>query len=197
MNVLMFGVFILYCCKDIVNGRSICKRIFGLTVRENNDQNNVPKLSKLMIRNLFTFLWPIELILILTSKQRKKLGDRLVNTDVFILKNKKTIVGIILSLISIFTFFICILFFGVIQMIKNDESYKIATDYIKNSAEVRNKVGDEITFGQFPMGGIEFKNGYGTSELTIKVKGNKDTISVHIVLKKKPKSNWIIERVDF
>jgi hypothetical protein len=93
-------------------------------------------------------------------------------------------------------FFICILLFGVIQIIKNDESYKIAADYIKNSTEVSNIVGDEITLGYFPMGGIQYKNGYGTSELTIKVKGRKDKISVHIVLQKKPKSNWIIERVD-
>jgi hypothetical protein len=68
MNALMFGAYILYCCKDIINGRSIGKRIFGLAVRVDNDNNNVPKISKLIIRNLFTFLWPIELILILVSK---------------------------------------------------------------------------------------------------------------------------------
>ncbi|WP_197035410.1 RDD family protein [Paenibacillus sp. UNC451MF] len=197
INVLIFGAFILYCYKDIVNGRSIGKRIFGLAVREENDNNNVPKASKLIIRNLFTFLWPIDLILILASKRKKKIGDRLVNTDVFMLNNRKTILGITLSLVSIFIYFICILFFGVLQIIKQDESYKIATEYIKNSTEIRNLVGNEITFGYFPMGSIQYKNGQGTSELTIKVMGSKDTISVHVVQQKTSKSNWIIEKVDF
>jgi hypothetical protein len=195
MIVMMLTAFILYCCKDIVNGRSIGKRIFGLAVRDDN--NNVPTFSKLIIRNLFTFLWPVELILIVASKQKKKIGDRLVNTDVFLVKNNKGIVGIILSIVSLFGFFICILIFGIIQIIKQDESYKVATEYIKTSSDVRNIVGNEISFGYFPMGGIQYENGYGTSELTIKVKGSKDSISVHIVLQKRPDSNWIIESVDF
>lgn len=195
MFVLMVTVFIFYCCKDIVNGRSIGKRLFGLAVQHHN--NKVPKVSSLIIRNLFTFLWPVELILILISPQKKKIGDRIVNTDVYLVKNNKGLVGMIITIISIFILFICIFIFVILQIIKQDESYKVATDYIKTNPDVRKIVGNEITFGYFPMGGIQYENGYGSSELTINVKGSKDTISVHIVLHKEPDSNWIIDSVDF
>jgi uncharacterized RDD family membrane protein YckC len=79
--VCMVGAFVLYTCKDIINGRSIGKRIFGLAVRDDNF--NLPIKSKLILRNIFTFLWPVELVFILISKQKKKIGDQLVHTDVF------------------------------------------------------------------------------------------------------------------
>ncbi|MGM0884047.1 MAG: RDD family protein [Bacillota bacterium] len=195
MIVLMVAAFILYCCKDIINGRSIGKRFFGLAVRD--DKHNVPKVSKLIIRNLLTFLWPVELILILASQPKKKIGDRLVNTDVILVKNNKGILGMIISIISIVIFFICIFIFGILQIIKQDDSYKVATDFIKANPDIRKIVGNEISFGYFPMGGIQYENGYGISDLTIEVKGEKEKISVYIVLEKKPDSNWVIESVDY
>ncbi|WP_239616837.1 RDD family protein [Cohnella mopanensis] len=195
MIMCMVAAFILYCCKDIINGRSLGKRMFGLAVRDDNF--NIPKISKLILRNIFTFLWPVELLLILVSKQKRKIGDRLVHTDVYLVNNNKGIIGVIISITSVILVFICILIMGIIQIIKQSDSYKVATNYIKLSPEIKEIVGNDITFGYFPMGGIQYENGYGNSELTIKLKGNKDTISVHIVLKKNPNSNWIIEDVDY
>ena len=189
--IICISIFGLYCCKDIINGRSIGKRAFGLAVRDDNF--NVPKISKLIIRNIFTFIWPVELVLILASKQKQKMGDRLVHTDVFMVKKNNNILGMIVSIISVVITFICILILGIIQMIKNDDSYRVATNYIMTSSEIREVVGDDISFGCFPMGSIQYANGYGNSEFTIKVKGNKETISVHVVLTKNPNSNWVIE----
>jgi len=193
--LLIVCAFVLYGCKDIVNGRSIGKRFFGLAVRDNNQE--LPSTSKLIIRNLFTFLWPIELIAILISKQKRKIGDRLVNTDVYSVKNNKNILGIALSIASIVVFFVCIMFFGILQIIKQDESYLVATDFIKSSSEIKEKVGNEITFGYSPSGAINYENGYGNSDLTIKVKGEKGTTSVHIILSKEPNRDWEIESIDY
>ncbi|WP_158602136.1 RDD family protein [Cohnella endophytica] len=195
MIILLAAAFILYCSKDIINGRSIGKRVFGLAVRDDN--NNVPKASKLFIRNLFTFLWPVELIVILVSQQKKKIGDRLVHTNVIVIRKNKGILGIILSISSIAIFFICIILFGVLQIMKQSDSYKVATDYIQSSSDIREIVGNEIKFGYFPMGSIQYENGYGKSDLTMKVKGKNKTISVHILLDKKPGSDWFIESVDY
>jgi hypothetical protein len=115
----------------------------------------------------------------------------------FLVNRNKGIIGIIISIISVIIFFIFILIMGIIQIIKQSDSYKVATNYIKASPEIIEIVGKDITFGYFPMGGIQYENGYGNSELTIKVKGNKDTISVHIVLMKNPNSKWVIENVDY
>jgi len=191
---LLVFAFVLYCCKDIVNGRSIGKRFFGLAVQDINQ--NVPSTSKLIIRNLFTFLWPIEIIAILTSKQKKKIGDHLVNTDVYLINNKK-LLGIAMSIASVAVFFFCILFFGIMQIIKQDDSYLFATDFIKSSPEIQNLIGNNISFGYFPSGSIKYVNGYGNADLIITVRGDKGTKSVHIILSRGPNRNWEIEKIDY
>ncbi|MFX3636722.1 MAG: cytochrome c oxidase assembly factor Coa1 family protein [Candidatus Pristimantibacillus sp.] len=198
MKVVLYSAYMLNCCKDIIGGRSIGKRLFGLAVRDN--KNNVPSIWRLMTRNLLSFLWPVELIMILASRQKKKIGDRLVHTDVYLVAKNRGIAGIIvfiISMLSLFVLLIGVFIVGIMQIIKQDASYKLATDYIKANPEIREIVGEEMTFGRFSSGSISYENGFGTSELTIKVKGSKDTLSVHIVSHKELGSSWIIEDVDY
>ncbi|RUS45836.1 cytochrome c oxidase assembly factor Coa1 family protein [Cohnella sp. AR92] len=193
--ILMVGAFVLYCCKDVINGRSIGKRIFGLGVRD--DSYQVPKAWKLIARNLTTFMWPIELISVLASQQKKKLGDRMAGTNVYMIKQNKGKVGAVISILLLVVVFAGSLFFGIIQLMKQSGSYKAATHYLKANSELKELVGDDISFGYFPMGSIEYSNGYGNSELTIKVKGSKDSLSVHVILHKDPNSEWSVDRVRY
>jgi uncharacterized RDD family membrane protein YckC len=73
----MFG-FALYFCKDIINGRSIAKRILKLQVVDNSTGQPASPL-KCFVRNLFCVLWPIEVIIALTNPERR-LGDRVAGT---------------------------------------------------------------------------------------------------------------------
>jgi uncharacterized RDD family membrane protein YckC len=73
----MFG-FALYFCKDIINGRSIAKRILKLQVVDNSTGQPASPL-KCFVRNLFCILWPIEVIVALTNPERR-LGDRIAGT---------------------------------------------------------------------------------------------------------------------
>lgn len=192
---LLVVAYVLYCCKDIVNGRSIGKRFFGIAVR--NDNNNPPSIGKLVLRNLFTFIWPMEILFILVSKQKRKLGDHLSKSDVYLIKANKSIVGIIFLIASIIAIFICIMIFGILQIIKSDSSYKFATQYIKSNPKIKQIVGNDITIGYFPSGGVHYENGYGSSDFRIKVMGNYKTIFVHISLTKEPNSNWTVNNIKY
>ena len=73
----MFG-FALYFCKDIINGRSIAKRILKLQVVDNSTGQPASPL-KCFVRNLLCVLWPLEVIVAMTNTERR-LGDRIAGT---------------------------------------------------------------------------------------------------------------------
>jgi uncharacterized RDD family membrane protein YckC len=75
--VAVFG-FALYFCKDIINGRSIAKRILGLQV-VNNASGKAASPFRCFLRNITCVLWPIEGIVALVNTSRR-LGDRIAGT---------------------------------------------------------------------------------------------------------------------
>jgi len=77
----MFG-FALYFCKDIINGRSIAKRILKLQVVDNSIGQPASPI-KCFVRNLLCVLWPIEVIVAMTNTERR-LGDRIAGTKLVV-----------------------------------------------------------------------------------------------------------------
>lgn len=73
----IFG-FALYFCKDIINGRSIAKRILKLQVVDNNT-GQVATPWQCFVRNIFCILWPIEAIIAFSNTSRR-LGDKVAGT---------------------------------------------------------------------------------------------------------------------
>lgn len=82
---LVFVLFVLsypvlFVVRDVLfKGRSVAKRIFKLRVID-NETNELPKKQKLIIRNLFFFIYPIEAILLIATN--KSIGDMATNTTV-------------------------------------------------------------------------------------------------------------------
>ena len=85
-NVLAFQVFVisllssLFICKDLVGEKSIGKRVVNLKIIC-VDQSRVSPF-KLILRNIFSFIWPIEIVMCLINPERK-LGDIVFKTKVF------------------------------------------------------------------------------------------------------------------
>lgn len=73
----LFG-FALYFCKDIINGRSIAKRILKLQVVDNKT-GQVASPLQCFVRNIFCILWIIEVIVAMTNTSRR-LGDKVAGT---------------------------------------------------------------------------------------------------------------------
>ncbi|MEA5257506.1 RDD family protein [Arcicella aquatica] len=72
--------FALYFCKDIIKGRSLGKVITKTQIVDNNT-GQVASPLKCFIRNIFCVIWPVEVIITLTSPSRR-LGDRVAGTKV-------------------------------------------------------------------------------------------------------------------
>ena len=199
-SVFLLAAFLLYCLKDIFRGVSLGKWAVGLAVRDKNDNGSVPKPQKLFIRNILTFFWPIELLVLLCSKEKRKLGDNFAGTDVYSTSKAKPAAIITISIMTGIiglAFFAGSLLFGVTAIMKNDDSYKTAIAYIENDEEILNIAGDINGYGFFVMGSV-YHTGmgdekYGDADLTIKVIGSKKTLYVNVVLEKERGKPWTIK----
>lgn len=70
----------IYLCKDSFNGRSIAKRVFKTQIVE-HATGKVASPLRCFVRNLFCFIWPIELIVVAVNPQRR-IGDFVAGTKV-------------------------------------------------------------------------------------------------------------------
>ena len=85
VGVVLFVLFFLsyptiFVLRDVMlKGRSVAKRILGLQVID-VQTNALPSVSKLILRNLFFFLYPIEAFMLIATNQT--LGDMATKTTV-------------------------------------------------------------------------------------------------------------------
>ena len=78
--LLVFLYPVLFVFRDVIfNGRSIGKRIFGLYVLEKNT-NEPASIKQRIIRSLFFFIYPVDGIILLATKE--SIGDKISNTVV-------------------------------------------------------------------------------------------------------------------
>jgi uncharacterized RDD family membrane protein YckC len=70
----------LYLNKDIFSGRSIGKRMTGLQITENIAEGP-PGPLRCLVRNFFSLLWPLELVVLLFNPGRR-VGDFVAGTRV-------------------------------------------------------------------------------------------------------------------
>ena len=78
-TILALGM-IYYLLKDTYQGRSVGKRVIGIAVRDFENSSITPGSIRLIIRNITTFLWPIELLLLILM--RRRIGDIIARTQV-------------------------------------------------------------------------------------------------------------------
>lgn len=80
LMLLEFLGLVAFVLRDVIfKGRSIGKRIFGLYVLDKNT-NEAATVKQRIIRNLFFFIYPIDGIVLIATKE--SLGDRVVNAVV-------------------------------------------------------------------------------------------------------------------
>lgn len=195
--VLMLMAFLVYFLKDIINGASLGKRALGLTVRSNLDTSEVPSVPKLFLRNILTFVWPIEFLVLICGAKKTKLGDQIAGTNVYRVSKKPKLVIIVVSAILATAIFTASLFFGISSIFKNDDSYKMAVSYINASPEISSIVGNIEGFGYMPAGSLNYSGGHGQAVYSIKVIGSKNTVYVHIKMEKKLNKDWEIVYFDY
>lgn len=191
----MFVGFIIYFAKDTFNGISPGKWIMGIMVRDENHPNEIPSFGRLLLRNLFLLIWPIEFIVLAASQDKKRLGDKSANAIVVKNPNKPSKLPRILALVGIGIVFMSftILFTG--TAMKNSNAYKVAIAEIEKNEDIISETGGIKGYGMMPTGNVNISNGYGEAQMEIAVLGNEKDIDVVVYLTKQPDGDWILNEI--
>lgn len=195
---LMNAFFIVM--KDAFGGASIGKRIVKIRVAKVSSVDEKPSILALILRNALLMVWPIELISLLLSKDKRRLGETLTGTQVVDLKSvsSKWLIPTFIAVGALaMTIFVAALFIGITAQFKNEASYLTATNYIEHDAKIVELTGGVVGFGQIPTGSISVSNGRGSANLNIKVIGKLKNINVYIELAKSPNETWRVVRVAY
>ncbi|WMJ72043.1 cytochrome c oxidase assembly factor Coa1 family protein [Cytophagaceae bacterium ABcell3] len=187
----IFSIGLLfYFAKDSLKGISFGKWVLGIMVRRENDPLLAPSTIKLFVRNLMIVLWPVELLVLAFSKEKKRIGDKLAGTIVLNNPDKSQKLPRIIAVAGVGSvFFIFTLFFTAHTM-KGSDAYKLAVQEIESNEDIIQVVGSIEGYGMLPAGNISITNGLGEAELQIKVIGSKKVLNIQVVLEKEPNEDW-------
>lgn len=191
IGIWIFLALILYALKDSFKGKSIGKHMMGIAVRDENQQGDVPSISRLFLRNIMLVIWPVEFIILAANDRKQRLGDKIAHT--IVVKERKISVWKVIAavLMALITTFILI-FMIIILSLKNSDSYQTAIAYIESSEEITETAGGIEGYGFFPSGSVQTSNGYGEAAYAIEVKGEDKDVYVEVYLTKKPAEEWVV-----
>jgi uncharacterized RDD family membrane protein YckC len=181
---------VLYFAKDSIKGISPGKWIMGIMVRNENNPAEVPSFGRLLIRNLFLIIWPIEFIVLASSQEKKRLGDKTAKAIVVKNPNKPTKLPRVLALVGVGIAFFTFTFLFAGSAMKNSDAYKVAISEIEQNAEIISETGGIIGYGMMPTGNVSISNGNGQTQLEIKVLGNEKDLNIGVYLTKEPNGEW-------
>ncbi|WP_179321137.1 RDD family protein [Winogradskyella helgolandensis] len=182
--------FLIYFAKDSIKGISPGKWVMGIMVRNENNSNEVPSFGKLLIRNLFLIIWPVEFIVLASSQEKKRLGDKTTKAIVVKNPNKPEKLPRILALIGTGIAFFTFTFLFAGSAMKNSDAYKVAVSKIEQNEEIILETGGITGYGMMPTGNVNISNGNGQAQLEIKVLGYKRDLNVSVYLTKEPNGEW-------
>lgn len=181
---LIFG-FGIYFSKDSFRGISPGKWIMGIMVRDEKNRNDIPTYGRLLLRNVFIIIWPIEFIVLALSDNKKRIGDIVAKTLVLKNPNKPEKLPRVLSLIGVGILFFIFLFVFIGNAMKNSEAYKLAIQEIEKNPEIKEETGGIVGYGFMPTGSINVSGNEGQAQLEITVKGKLKDIDVNTYLESK------------
>lgn len=190
MLFVMIPGFMLYFAKDSVKGISVGKWMMGIMVRDARDPKEVPSVGRLFLRNLFVVIWPVEFIVLATSDEKRRLGDKVAKTVVLNNPDKPARLPRVLALVVVVVLFFTFTFFFAGGALKNSEAYKVAIREIDRNEQIIKETGGIEGYGMMPKGNISITNGLGQAQLEIKVLGESKDVEVHVYLEKEPDGPW-------
>lgn len=194
MNLIMLAVllpgFFLYFGKESIQGISPGKWVMGIMVRDLENREKVPSFGRLLVRNLFVIIWPIEFLVLATNERKQRLGDQVAKTIVVKNPNKPARLPRVLVLagVGIFFFAFTTLFVGL--ALKNSDAYKVAVKEIVKNKAIQADTGGIKGYGMMPTGNISITNGHGKAQLEIKVLGVERDVKVYPYLEKEKGGEW-------
>lgn len=181
--------------KDVF-GRSLGKLIFGVRIAHGDAADLRVNAGQRILRNIPLLFWPVELIMTFQDPYQRRLGDKWAHTLIAAEVRKKKVPVILIAAVGGAVFLLFILF-GVTGIIRSDNSYKTATEFISAQDEIVSAVGGIEGFGQMPSGSLHYSNGKGSADLMITVIGEDATLTVRVYLTKQPGEDWVVRDFDY
>ena len=200
MNAIMLAVllpgFFLYFGKESIQGISPGKWVMGIMVRDMENRENIPSFGRLLLRNLFMVIWPIEFLVLATNERKQRLGDQVAKTIVVQNPNKPARLPriLVLAITGIFFFAFTILFTGLAM--KSSDAYKVAIKEIEKNKNIRTETGGIKGYGMMPTGNISITNGHGNAQLEIKVLGVEKDVKYFVSLEKEEEGQWKLIEIE-
>jgi len=188
--LVIVPLVIAYMAKDAVRGISPGKWIAGIMVRDADDPEQVPSVRRLLIRNIFIVMWPVEFLVLALSPDKRRIGDKLAQTIVVNNPVEVSRVKRVLLLVVVVFAFCVVLFVSIIGLLKNTSAYDAAIKAIEQNSEIRTRTGGIKGYGWLPAGRISTMNGEGTAVFEIEVQGVQKNISVSVYLEKHANEEW-------
>ena len=173
--------------KDVF-GRSLGKRVFGIRIAHGDAADLRVGAGQRILRNVPLLFWPVELIMTFQDPYHRRLGDKWAHTLIAAEVRKKKVPIMLIAAVGGAVFLLFIIF-GVTGIIRSDDSYKTATEFIQSQEEIASAVGGIESFGQLPSGSLRYSNDSGS----ITVIGEDATLTVQIYLTKQPGEDWVVQ----
>jgi uncharacterized RDD family membrane protein YckC len=195
MFIVLVPTFIVYFGKDLVNGISLGRWVMGIMVRDENDYTQIPSRGRLVLRNLFLILWPIEFVVLMLNNDVKRLGDKFEKTVVLVNPQKAKRAYRVLVSVAI-----CTVAFGFVTIfssisIKSSEAYAVAIQKIKGDKDILKQTAGIKELGSFPTGNINITNGFGKAAFKINIVGVEQDLELIVFLQKEPNGRWNVTEI--
>jgi hypothetical protein len=88
----------------------------------------------------------------------------------------------------------------VLIVIPNSNAYNAAKDYLRNSTQIKNEIGDVESFSLIPFSGLTVnssnENEWGSANINVTVKGKLRYKDIHISLIKNSGTNWMVDETE-
>ena len=178
--------------RDSKKGVSLGRWVMAIMVRDQYDPRTVPDFRRLLLRNVYLILWPIEFFVLTSSKEKQRMGDKAAKTIVLKSTTKPSKALRLSLLLGIFIGFFTFMLLFITYALKNSDAYEVAIHEIERNEQVIQETGGIVGYGMFTTGGISSVNGFGQAALGIKVKGNKKDVQVNVVLTKGFAAQWTL-----
>lgn len=98
----------------------------------------------------------------------------------------KKIILIVISIVVVLGLIVLIFVGGIVGSIfygiSNSEAAEVSREFLKNNAQLKQDIGEVKEFGKLVTGNINLNSGDGTAELSLKVVGERKTVTATLEL---------------
>lgn len=114
--------------------------------------------------------------------------------------NKKIVV-VVISVVIVLGLIVVLFVGGIVGAIfygiGNSDAAIVSKDYLRNSELLKQDIGEVKDFGKFVTGNINFNNGDGTAELSLKVIGERKEVNAVVELVFRKGHQWRVSAASY